>query len=82
MPDNSTCIHENFEITISLPHKQIENLSALPHRQISIEQTYCPTDKDENAAVQPHRHKSTVNVTASLGNTRSLKGKVQTVAHA
>lgn len=82
MPDNSTSMHANFEITISLPHKQIGNLSALPRRQTSIEQTYCPTDKDETACVQPHRHKSTVNVTASLGNTRSLTGKVRTVAHA
>ena len=71
MPDNSTCMQANFEITISLPHWQI-----------SIKQTYCPTDKDETACVKPHRHKSTVNVTASLGNTRSLTGKVRTVAHA
>ena len=77
MPDNSTCMHANFEIT-----SRVGNLSALPHRQISIEQTYCPTDKEETASVQPHRHKSTVNVTASLGNTRSLTGKVRTVAHA
>ena len=54
MPDNSTSMHAYFEITISLPHKQIGNLSALPQRQTSIEQTYCPTDKDETACVQPH----------------------------